>query len=389
MRRAGPLGRAVFLMVLIVATSPRALAALTEPGVLDRIAGTRVALFDPHDPRSEALFEEFLRRYPMINGRRVPPRLAADVLAALAWERAGRSRQQPAYFVIGFLQKAATSPLSEERKRMIRRRYGEDILPQTACPVFASAGGADTAAMLATATGLAQGYFAAAPGEAGGYHQLFLLTELSHCGFMTHVLSEPLFPETEARAFDLRAVVEAVGDLEASAAYRGLMPETQAPDEADVLHAARTVAMFIDGILTPYALIPAVHRLYGDVDALEATRKMDSAREYVRRARRVFREVTGGPGQYPRTPAGLKMMGERVSATLSEGSDAVDAPVEVLLVSFVEAVALLTGGQADAPFLKTQRSELRTLPGLAAVRTGSDIVAGHSQALYFPTLFSQ
>jgi hypothetical protein len=340
---------------------------------LSFFADTPVRLFDPFAPDTAAEFREFLSTTPMLNDRPMPSRAVRETSSALTMLQQRVHFKEPTYFVATNFEKTPLAPQPALRRRALAKHYGELLYPQKISPVFASHADAGVPSMLSAATGLAPGYFYNSPGSRENFHTLFLLTEASHCGFLNRYQAHETLPAGIETVADLRAVIEAVGDYEATAAFRSLQPVGNKPDEADVLKAARLVAMFLNDRVSAYTCIPALTIAFEAAGIVEGANRLAQIAQDVADARAIFRILGGKARQGQAGPALLRNIASAVSAALcAEASHADTRPSLTLelLARFPAAVAVVRG--TDDPSARAvwqqQRpaSPLLTLPGVVA-----------------------
>jgi hypothetical protein len=258
---------------------------------LSSLAGVPIQIFELQAPDVSGQFRAFLSQVPMTNDRPVPGALIDDTVASLSFIKSATSMDEPSYFVASYIHKTPLVELSPASRQRYLERYGENVYPQQVCPVFLDSAGATTATLLSTAVNLPTRYFGQVTGSPANFDRLFGLTEASHCGFIARELVEPtvLPPGLDRR--ELRIVLEALGDFEAIAVYRGENLALEQADEADVLFASRLLATFLVERYNPYTPIPALLHEYQRIGVVAAHRQLDRITDSVNLARRSVRHV--------------------------------------------------------------------------------------------------
>jgi hypothetical protein len=367
---------AFFLAAVAVAAAPTGPA--DDAALLSRYAGTPIRLFDPFAADTEWDFRRFLGVVPMANGRPLPHRAALDTASSLAMLRRATAPSAPSYFVATYFQSIATAGLTRARRDSLRARYGEDLFPQRTCPVFASPGNADVSEMLSTASGLAPGFFRDSPGSRSAYHRLFLLTEVSHCGFLARLPDQQALLAQLRTNHELQTFLEALGDHEATIVFRRERAAEDAPDEADVLAAARVVAMFVRRRESAYTAIPGWLLAFERYGVARSAQRPAGIAAAVDEARRAFRRVTATVAAPQDDRETLRRLAAVLRQAMHDGTlrreDHSD-DAHVLLQRFPEAVTVVLG-EARTPRRRGGTSPaLLTLPGAGradrATRTAS------------------
>lgn len=341
---------------------------MNDDQILSRYAATPLRVFDPFADDAMERFAHFLETVHMLNHRPVPERLRRETTAALRFLTQS-SRQQPIYFVATFFERASLHPgLSEARADTIAR-YGEEVFPQLTCPIFATRANGDVPAMLSAASGLPRDYFVDAPGRPELYHKLFLLTEVSHCGFLARIRQDAALIAQVGCALELRILIEAVGDFEAIAAFRMLNGRQAAHDEGSVLRATRTIATFLGERADAYRYIPGLTLAFERGGLRRAGQTVSQLRQSVDAARNLFGRVTGS---LKRRALGnkrtlLRNLAGAIQANLSskQGIGRLgDNLTRDLLQAFPEAVDIVLGEPYQRSVSGRDTDALLTLPGV-------------------------
>jgi len=354
-----------FAPALATAATP---AIPIQERLLGEYAGTALRLFDPYAANAVERFTRFLRSVPMQNQRPVPAAIARETRAAFAFMHSA-TRREPTYFVATYFDKLTISPGMDPHRARIIAEYGEEVVPQRTCPVFATHAGADASALLSTASGLSADYFRDAPGRPERLHEIFLLTEASHCGFLARYREQAELLQNLSSIRASRVVIEAIGDYEAIAAFRMLHGDNQRVDEADVLEATRIVAMFLNDRPTAYTCIPALVLAFERHGINHGVRQLETLESAVDGARTEFRALTAGAinGQQAGFTERLSALASSLESRLREKSDVGDEEAfyrRQLLRGFPEAVAILTGQVGRRDRAPRATDSLVTLPGL-------------------------
>jgi hypothetical protein len=242
-----------------------------------------VRLFDLHDPALMSSWPGFLATTPMLNDEPLPPLLQSRLAKVVETYQALTPVGQPAFFVATYFD------LLSERL-LAGVEHESNIFPMQVCPVFASGSDAAVSSLLAVASGLPDALFVNAPGQPERYRYLFLQTEFSHCRFLAMVGGPEkirLTAESGARpdtvsahlSFDvgmrtytatlgtkqeLRALLEAVGEVDAISMFTQQMPSRSATDEAEVLRYTRLLSLLATDSKSGYAAIPVLFPLLSE-----------------------------------------------------------------------------------------------------------------------------
>jgi hypothetical protein len=274
-----------------------AILCVSSGGATDRttwlssLAGVPIQVFDLHAPDVSREFRAFLSEVPMTNDRPVPGALVDDTVASLSFIKAATPAGEPSYFVASYIHKTPFVAAPESARARYLERYGEHVYPQQVCPVFLDRAGANVPTLLSTAVNLPVSFFEDVMGSADNYDRLFGLTEASHCGFIAHELEEPTVLPPGLSRQELRTILEALGDFEATAVFRDAEYRAAAADEADVLFAARVLAMFLLDRQNAYTAIPGLLHEYRRIGVDAAHRDLGRIAESVRLARQTVRSV--------------------------------------------------------------------------------------------------
>lgn len=362
-------GSFCLVILLLTARSTLADGALYSDASLSAYAEAGIRLFDPHQRGVDDEFREFLHEIPMTNLRPVPEKLVTETATALTLYRRPHVRPSPAYFVATNFDKSINALFSPREKSTVRLRYGEDIYPQVICPVFASHAGRNSADLLSEASGLPAAYFASAPGSRDNYHYLFLLTEASHCGFLARTIYDPTLRGALRNADELRAVLEGIGDFEASALFHNHRPPRRYADEADVLFAARVLAMFLRERTSAYTAIPALTLAYLEHGIIDGSTRIAALQQDVAAARLRFRKIAGASRRLDTSrPEVLAALAEKIERTLRAERHSVSAdPRTTRLLALFPAAVRTLQGQAPVGLPRPGRPALETLPGAESV----------------------
>ena len=310
---------------------------------LASLAGVPIRVFDLQADGVSEAFRAFMQSVPMTNDRQVPGRLVDDTVASLTFLKASTPPNVPSYFVAAYIHKTALVPMSADDRAHYLGRYGEAVYPQQVCPVFISRTGSSVAELLSVATNLPAAWFERARGEPENYSQLFALTEASHCGFIARELANPTISPSGLGHDDLRTILEALGDFEATAAVRAGMPAATAADEADTLFAARLLAMFLLERENAYTALPALVREYSRVGVAPANRRLAEIRRSVHLARDTVRRALRTGGEDPKNLS-LPELAERLHRAADRGAlEPGDTLANELVRLLVPALRLLDG----------------------------------------------
>lgn len=253
------------------------------------LAGVPIRVFDLQADGVSADFREFMQTVPMTNDRRVPEALVDDTVASLDFFKSATPPGFPSYFVAAYIHKTALVTMPAEDRNRYLARYGEAVYPQRVCPIFVSQAGGSVPQLLSVATNLPAEWFSRARGSVEAYARLFELTEASHCGFIAGELTDPTVLPSGLGQQELRTILEALGDFEATAAVRAEAIATSEADEADVLFAARLLAMFMLDRENAYTGVPALIVEYGRIGVEEANRRLPQIQQSVQLARNALR----------------------------------------------------------------------------------------------------
>lgn len=341
---------------------------VNDEQLLSSYAGAPLRVFDPFAEDAIERFTHFLETVRMLNHRPVPERLRRETATALRLLTQS-SRYEPTYFVATYFERATLHPGLAEARADTIARYGEEVFPQLTCPVFASRANGDVPAMLSAASGLPRDFFIDAPGQPERYHDLFLLTEVSHCGFLARIRQNATLVAQIRSAGELRILIEAVGDFEAIAAFRRLEGSYGVLDEADVLRATRIVAMFLTERADAYTYIPALTLAFEGGEMQRAGQSVAQLRRSVDAARYLFDRFTGSldrrPYRHKRTL--LRDLADTIEAALAVGpgfGQSGDDLALDLLRAFPDAVDVLLGEPSVRTESRRYPKALLTLPGV-------------------------
>lgn len=318
----------------------------TGPGVdFAGIAGVPIRIFDLKAADVTEAFREFMQTVPMTNDRRVPEALVDDTVASLAFARAVTPPETPAFFVAAYLNKTPLVAAPPSDRTRYLARYGEAVWPQQVCPVFISRSD-DLPQLLSVATTLSPSWFDDVVGDASAFGQLFALTEASHCGFIARELVRPSVVAGPLEPSDLRPILEAVGDFEATAVSRATTHDPAGADTADVLYAARLLAMFLVERENPYTVMPGLIHEYRRIGMTRAHRELQRIRRSVRRARRAIRH--GLPPGERHSWSALEAARNRAQGRGGPGAD--DPLADTLIADLGPAMRLLRGDSSVRVF---------------------------------------
>ncbi len=315
---------------------------------LSSLAGVPIQIFELQAPDVSGQFRAFLAEVPMTNDRPVPGMLIDDTVASLSFLKSATPAGEPSYFVASYIHKTPLVALSPDSRQRYLERYGEIVYPQQVCPVFLDSAGAGVATLLSTAVNLPPRYFSRVTGSADNFDRLFGLTEASHCGFIARELVQPtvLPPGLERR--ELRTVLEALGDFEAIAVYRGIDPAPHA-DEADMLFASRLLATFLVERHSPYTPIPALLYEYQRIGIDATHRELERITASVSLARRTVRQVLAmGPSGLDTARLSLAEMQAILAGAATAGELAVEDPLASRLIADLPAALRLLQGDVSA-----------------------------------------
>jgi hypothetical protein len=337
------------------------LACLPSGGAPDRTAylaaaaGVPIHIFDLQAPDVSQRFRAFLSAVPMTNNRPLPAALVDDTVASLSFIKAVTPVGEPSYFVAAYIQKTPLVALAQADRERYLLRYGEDVYPQQVCPVFLNPANAGVPRLLGTAVNLPDSYFQNVNGTAENFDRLFALTEASHCGFIARELANPTVLPAGLSRKEVRSILEALGDFEATAVFRsGPGPRAESGDEADVLHAARLLAMFLLDRRNPYTPIPGLILEYERVGIDAAHRQLDRISASVLLARQTVREALGMT-RFSGSPMTLDAIAAALHDARGRGELSVaDELAAELIAELAPAIDLIKGNPAYAPPLRRE-----------------------------------
>lgn len=323
---------------------------------LSALAGVPIRIFELQAPDVSAQFRSFLSEVPMTNDRPVPNALIDDTVASLTFLKSATPADEPSYFVASYIHKTPLVALPPASRERYLKRYGETVYPQRVCPVFLDRANASVPKLLSTAVSLPARYFTNVVGSADNYDRLFGLTEASHCGFIARELINPVIPPGLQRR-ELRTLLEALGDHEAIAVFRATGVASGLADEADVLYAARLLAMFLLERRSPYTPIPALLHEYRRIGVGAAHRQLERIEGSVSLARDTVRAALAAdaPGIDPSTLS-LAQVQALLLLAKARGALAVDDPLATRVMADLEPAMRLLQGDSTA----------LTVPGHAA-----------------------
>ncbi len=358
-----------------------ALICLPSGGATDRttyltgLAGVPIHLFDLRSADVSSSFRSFLSEVPMTNDRPLPAALVDDTVASLTFLKAMTPSDQPSYFVAAYIQKTPFVVRPESDRIRYLQRYGEDVYPQQVCPVFISRGDATVPRLLSSAVNLPSAWFRDVEGQTHRLDRLFALTEASHCGFIARELVRPTVLPDGLSPRQLRIILEALGDFEATAVFRATSGGPSGADEADVLFAARLLAAFLLDRENAYTAVPGLLYEYERIGVAAAHRDVERIVGSVRRARRAVRAAIGPLGSAG-APVPLEVVRDRVAGAQAAGLlETGDALGDGLIASLAPAIRLVEGERVPRDFwhaaalpagARPQPSRLVTLTGAAS-----------------------
>jgi hypothetical protein len=338
-----------------------ALVCLPSGGAPDRTAylaaaaGVPIHVFDLQAPDVSQRFRDFLLEVPMTNNRPLPAALVDDTVASLSFVKAVTPVGEPSYFVAAYIQKTPLVALAQADRERYLQRYGEEVYPQQVCPVFLNLEGATVPRLLSTAVNLPDAFFENVEGSAENFDRLFALTEASHCGFIARELASPTVLPAGLSQKQLRTILEALGDFEATAVFRRTLDRNSdagGTDEADVLRAARLLAMFLLDRKNPYTPVPGLLHEYELIGVDAAHRQLDRITTSVLLARRTVRKalgITGGFDSGLTLDAVVTLLGEAAE----RGELAVDDELaRDLIAGLAPAAHLINGNNAYVPAIR-------------------------------------
>lgn len=316
---------------------------------LSSLAGVPIQVFDLHAPDVSRDFRAFLSEIPMTNDRPLPGALVDDTVASLSFIKAATPMDEPSYFVASYIHKTPLVSATASARERYLKRYGEFVYPQQVCPVFLDRANANVPTLLSTAVNLPAAFFGQVSGSADNFDRLFELTEASHCGFIARELMEPTVLPPGLSRRELRTILEALGDFEAIAVFRETEYAEDLADEADVLFAARLLAMFLLERENAYTSIPGLLHEYRRIGVDETHRRMGEISKSVRIARQTVQSILksnaaqGMDGENPlaELAAGLRQAEE-------DGLLAVDDDLARKLIADLRPAVLLLQGDRRA-----------------------------------------
>jgi hypothetical protein len=333
-----------------------ALICLPSGGATDRttylagLAGVPIHLFDLRSADVSLSFRDFLSEVPMTNDRPLPAALVDDTVASLAFLKSLTPPDQPSYFVAAYIQKTPFVVRPESDRTRYLQRYGEDVYPQQVCPVFISRGDATVPRLLSSAVNLPPAYFRDVEGHTDDLDRLFALTEASHCGFIARELVRPTVLPDGLSSRQLRIILEALGDFEATKVFRSTSGDTSDADEADALFAARLLATFLLDRENAYTAVPGLLYEYERIGVAAAHLDMERIVASVRLARRTVRSAIGSVdaqgSALPLTVVRDKLAGAHAAGLLRTGDPLGDR----LIASLAPAIRLVEGGRVSRNF---------------------------------------
>lgn len=362
--------RYILGLILVILCLPSSGAA-DRTTWLTGVAGVPIHLFDLQAADVSQNFRRFLSEVPMTNDRPVPQALVDDTVASLSYLKAVTPAHEPSYFVAAYIQKTPLVTRPDADRTRYLERYGEDVYPQQACPVFINRGDATVPRLLSAAVNLPPELFENVEGSAENFDRLFALTEASHCGFIARELVQPTVLPDGLTQHRLRSILEALGDYEATEVFRAAARSPQA-DEADVLFAARLLAMFLLDRENPYTAIPALMHEYERVGIAEAHGDLDRILQSVRHARRLVRAAVGALDR-ERSGHWLPVLQARLETAQAAGSLATDDELAAKLIAdLAPALRLMQGARDGAlPWRPATSPEGHPLPGRLLTLTGA------------------
>jgi hypothetical protein len=334
------------------------LVCLPSGGATDRtaylagVAGVPIQIFDLQAADVSQEFRAFLSEVPMSNNRPLPAALVDDTVASLSYVKAVTPDDEPSYFVAAYIQKTPLVSLGQTARARYLQRYGEEVYPQQICPVFLSHANASVSRLLSTAVNLPDRYFDHVKGSAENFDRLFALTEASHCGFIARELANPTVVPPGLSQREIRTILEALGDFEASAVFRSGQGEPRETDEADLLFAARLLATFLLDRENAYTAIPALLREYDRIGVDAAHRELRRIVSSVRIARQTVREALGAGSAFD-DALDLESLQVALAQAGSAGALVVeDVLARELIAALDPAIHLIQGDQASGVFLR-------------------------------------
>lgn len=319
---------------------------------LSSLAGVPIQLFDLQAPDVARNFRVFLSRVPMTNDRPVPGALIDDTVASLSFMKAATPADEPSYFVASYIHKTPFMEAPESTRERYLERYGEYVYPQQVCPVFIDSANASVPTLLSTASNLPTAWFDDVKGSADNFDRLFALTEVSHCGFIAREFVRPTVIPAGLGRHQLRTILEALGDFEAIAVFRGTDQIPERADEGDALFAVRLLGMFLLEKENPYTAIPGLLHEYRRIGVDAANRRLSRILESVRLAKRTVR-ATLVSDRAASSDTGKPLV--RLAASLQQAEANGELQVDdelarTLIADLQRAVQLLQGDQSSVIF---------------------------------------
>jgi hypothetical protein len=367
--------RLIFGLLLALVWLPSG-GATDRTAYLAAAAGVPIHVFDLREADVSQRFRTFLSEVPMTNNRPLPAALIDDTVASLSFVKAVTPDDEPSYFVAAYIQKTPLVALARADRERYLQRYGEEVFPQQVCPVFLTSANASVPRLLSTAVNLPDAYFEKVQGSAENFDRLFALTEASHCGFIARELANPTVLPAGLSQKEVRTILEALGDFEATAVFRSAAMDGAAGghiDEADILYASRLLAMFLLDRKNPYTPVPGLLHEYDRIGVDAAHRQLDRITASVLLARRTVRDALGmadgvGPGPT------LDQVAARLGAAFEGEQLAVDDALATdLIAGLAAAIHLIQGDVTSATAMRRaalpgggRSDRLVTLTGAAA-----------------------
>ena len=368
--------RFIFGLLLLLTWLPSG-GAPDRTAYLAAAAGVPIQLFDLQAADVSQSFRSFLSEVPMTNNRPLPAALVDDTVASLSFVKAVTPPDAPSYFVAAYIQKTPLVAAREAERKRYLRRYGEEVYPQQICPVFLNAANAGVPQLLSTAVNLPDAWFVDVQGSANNFDKLFALTEASHCGFIARELANPTVLPGDLSQKAVRTILEALGDFEATAVFRAdenSHTYADGSDEADVLYAARLLAMFLLERKNPYTPIPGLLHEYERIGVDAAHRDLERITESVLLARRTVRKALGIAGS-AKPPMTLDTVIKGLSEARERGALEVDDELAADLIAGLDpAIHLIKGDLASAPTLRRVALAGGAATGPLVTLTGASIL---------------
>ena len=352
--RWGDTMRLIFGLLLALVCLPSG-GAGDRTAYLAAAAGVPIHVFDLREADVSQRFRSFLSEVPMTNNRPLPAALIDDTVASLAFVKAVTPDDEPSYFVASYIQKTPLVALADAERERYLRRYGEEVFPQQVCPVFLTSANASVPRLLSTAVNLPDAYFANVRGTAENFDRLFALTEASHCGFIARELANPTVLPSGLSQKEVRTILEALGDFEATAVFRSASVTDSGEsniDEADVLYASRLLAMFLLDRKNPYTPVPGLLHEYDRIGIDAAHRQLDRITASVLLARSAVRDALGMTDGYGPAKT-LDQLRVRLDAALARGQLVVDDVLATdLIAGLAPAIELIQGEVSSATAMR-------------------------------------